>query len=452
MAFSKIPKPAAIKSANVQHLKTIKKIGLIGPFGGGNLGDAAIQKSMIDNIRQFHPHADIYGFSLQPQDTEARHGIPTYPIGKEANFADYCWWRGATENSLSSQLTNFLVRWRQQQTSNSMLRKLGSRFIFGALESLAWSRAYQNFQYLEIDLLIVSGGGQLDDYWGGAWRHPFTLLRWCLFAKMNGTKFLIVSTGAGPINSFLGKLFTRMTLSLADYRSYRDADSQQYVEEIVGFKSDDPVYADLAFSLPIDSYQPSDRNSRYLAVVGISPMSYCHPEIWPEKNRSAYSQYLNKLALFIVWLTQQQYAVALFPGQTSHDRLAIDDLQELLIAKQVPAQQIIQQPILTVDELMNQLADLDLVIASRFHSVLLSLLMNKPTLALSYHRKINALMADTGQTDYCLSIDDFEVETMKNKFIKIKTDYQQIEQQLAIATQEYQSSLAKQYEYIFKNF
>ena len=450
MASSEFSEQSTIKSANVRHFNSTKKIGLLGPFGGGNLGDAAIQKSMIDNIRQFHPQAEIYGFSLQPQDTESRHGIPTYPIGKEANFADYCWWRGATENSLSSKLTNFLVRW--QQTTNSILRKLGSRFIFGTLESLAWWRAYQNFQFLELDLLIVSGGGQLDDYWGGAWGHPFTLLRWCLFAKMNDTKFLIVSTGAGPIDSFLGKFFTRMTLSLADYRSYRDADSQQYIEEVVGFTSDDPVYADLAFSLPIDSYQPSPKNSQYQAVVGIGPMSYYHPETWPEKNRSVYSQYLSKLATFIVWLTQQQYAVALFPSQTSHDQLAIDDLQELLIAQQVPTQQIIQQPIFTVDELMNQLADIDMVVASRFHGVLLSLLMNKPTLALSYHPKIDALMADMGQSDYCLSIDDFEVETMKNKFMKFKTDYQQIEQQLAIATQEYQFSLAKQYEYIFKNF
>ena len=437
-------------SVNSQNCDSTLKIGLMGPFGGGNLGDAAIQNSAIANIRRLHPQAQIYGFSLKPKDTELRHGIPTYPIGKEANSADYYWWKGITENSLSTKLTNVLARWAKLP-SRSLWQKISTRFIFGTLETQAWVRAYQNFQALDLDVLMVSGGGQLDDYWGGAWGHPFTLLRWCLFAKMNGTKFMIVSTGAGPIDSTLGKLFTRITLSLADYRSYRDADSKRYIQEVVGFRGgdDDLVCADLAFSLPIDSYQRTLENTKYRAVVGIGPMSYYHPQSWPEKDQSVYSEYLNKLASLTAWLSEQQYAIALFPGQTKHDKLAIGDFKQLLIEKGVPQEQIIERPILKVDDLMNQLADIDIAIASRFHGVLLSLFMNKPTLALSYHPKIDALMEDTGQGEYCLSIEDFELDTTKEKFTAIANNYRQIQTQLASKTQAYKSCLANQYEHLF---
>lgn len=440
-----------IKPNNPRHLRSIEKIGLMGPFGGGNLGDAAIQKSMIGNLRRLNPQMEVYGFSIKPEDTELRHGIITYPINRAANSIDYLWWKGRAKNSLSAKLTNLAIYW-QKKLSRSLPQKITLKILTSILEFLAWFRAYKNLKQLNLDLFIVSGGGQLDDYWRGAWGHPFTLLRWCLMAKLSHTPFIIVSVGAAPINQPLSRLFTHITLSLASYRSYRDEDSKRYIEKIVGFKKNDPVYADLAFSLSTESYQKSFHNTRYKGIVGFGPMSYCNPKSsWPEKNERVYRKYLDELSTFAVWLTQQNYALALFPGQTSHDQLAIADFKELLKRKDVADEQIVERSILTVDELMSQLVDLDFVIASRFHGVLLSLLMNKPLLALSYHRKINMLMANTGQSEYCLPIGNIEVEVMKDKFISISNNRQKIKEQLAIKTQEYQSSLAKQYDYIFRN-
>jgi len=441
-----------IKLDSSKNSNSIKKIGLIGPFGAGNLGDAAIQTSMIANLQAKNPKLEVYGFSLEPNDTESRHGIKSYPINKAANSIDYFWWRGTSKSSFASKLTDFWLEW-QKNTHNFLLRKVGSKIMTNILEVLAWFRSNRNLKQLDLDLLIVSGGGQLDDYWNGAWGHPFTLLRWCLSAKLNGTKFLIVSVGAAPIDQSLSKLFTRTTLTLADYRSYRDEDSKKYIERVVGFKKDDPFLADLAFSLPIKSYQKSSQDNRYQGIVGIGPMSYCNPNsAWPEKNEAIYSGYLQKLADFAVWLSERDYALALFPGQTAHDKSAIEDFKALLQQKGVKEELIIEQSILTIDNLMNQLVDLDFAIASRFHGVLLSLLLNKPTLALSYHPKIDALMEDTAQAAYCLQIDELEIDVMQAKFNSMIDNRQKIQEQLANRTQEYKSSLAKQYDYILQNF
>src|ERR1700735_1467658 len=55
-------------------------IGLLDHMGYGNLGDAAVQESVIANIKKRLPNARLVAFSLSPEDTIKRHGIPCYPI------------------------------------------------------------------------------------------------------------------------------------------------------------------------------------------------------------------------------------------------------------------------------------------------------------------------------------------------------------------------------------
>ena len=45
-----------------------------------NLGDAAIQDALIANILLRHPLARIFGITLNPGDTEERHGVVSFQI------------------------------------------------------------------------------------------------------------------------------------------------------------------------------------------------------------------------------------------------------------------------------------------------------------------------------------------------------------------------------------
>src|SRR5215475_10579994 len=56
------------------------KIGLLDHLGGGNLGDDALLDATIYNIKKRWPGAELHGFSMNPDDTRARHGLPCYPI------------------------------------------------------------------------------------------------------------------------------------------------------------------------------------------------------------------------------------------------------------------------------------------------------------------------------------------------------------------------------------
>lgn len=416
-----------------------KKIGIMGPFGFGNLGDAAIQEAMLQHVRECVPTAQIYGFSLNPEDTEKRHGIPSYPIGRMAQNG----WQIPGDAASATFLERLAVRFHSH--SNPISRKLGTL----TAEFAGLSRASRILK--EFDMFIVSGGGQLDDYWGGPFHHPYTLFVWSLLARRHKVPFYIVSVGAGPLNTRMSRLFDRWALSLATYRSYRDADSKRFVKNVVGFDRDDPVYPDLAHSIKINSQTTRPVSDK--PIVGLGPMTYFDPRIWPESDSAIYGRYLDKLADFTTWLIHERYKIVFFTGEAVHDRWTVDDLQQLLTARGVtPAEgQIIDEPIETVEQLLSQLAKTDLVIASRFHGVLLSLRLYKPVVALSYHKKINELMADTEQGDYCLSIADFQVETLKERFKSLEASRHQASAQIAQHVNEYRAALDEQYATIFAN-
>lgn len=423
----------------MSNMNGIKKIGIMGPFGFGNLGDAAIQEAMLQHVREYVPNAQIYGFSLNPEDTEERHGIPSYPIGRMAKNG----WQTPGDGTNATLLERLAVRFRTH--NSSVIRKLGAFFAEFAGLSRA-SRILKGF-----DMFIVSGGGQLDDYWGGPFHHPYTLFVWALLARLRKVPFYIVSVGAGPLNTRLSRLFDKWALSLATYRSYRDADSKRFIKNVVGFDRDDPVCPDLAHSIKVNVQTNKPQSDK--PIIGLGPMTYFDPRVWPESDSAIYSNYLNKLADFTTWLINEGYKIVFFTGEAVHDRWTVDDLRQLLDKRGVEAAegQIIDEPIETVEQLLSQLMKTDMVIASRFHGVLLSLRLHKPVVALSYHKKINELMADTGQGDYCLSIADFQVEALKERFTHLAANRMTANAQIAQRINAYQADLDKQYKAIFTN-
>lgn len=416
------------------------KIGLFGPYGCGNLGDASIQQAMIQNIRRYYPDAEIYGFSLNPEDTESRHGIPSFPIGRVGWIDD---------PKHSNRRAKKIAAWLHKQP-NRHLRKL-ERWVLRVPVELGL--VVQSFQNLKgFKLLIVSGGGQLDDYWGGPWSHPYRILRWAILSKLRGTNFIFVSVGAGPLDYKLSRFFIRQALSAASYRSYRDESSKLFMQKC-GFNRDDPVFPDLAFSLKVKDLPCKMPEPGAKAVVGIGPMSYFDPRNWPESDANIFMAYLSKLASFAEWLIRQGHRLVLITGDIFPDREAIRDFRGILDQRQVTYEdgQVIENLISTVDDLLDSIALTDVVIASRFHGVLLSQLMNRPVLALSYHPKIDALMEEYGQAEYCLSIDEFDLEMLIERFTDLMNNYESIKLAVTSQTAKNRTLLEEQYDLIFRN-
>jgi len=416
----------------------VRKVGVLGQFGYGNLGDAAIQEAMIGHIREHFPQAEVVGFSLNPADTEQRHGIRSYPISRTS------WADPRPASSPSRRLAIWLHNSRLPAARQLERWALRLPLEFGLLAD-----AYRNLGGL--NHLIISGGGQLDDYWGGGgpWSMPYMLLKFASLARLRGIAISVVSVGAGPVEAPLSRLFLRLALALAGYRSYRDAYSLAYVRDVIGYKGPAAVFPDLAFSLPVDRFPPRMAPSGR-PLVGIGPLGYFREGSWPKADAATYAAYLDKLTDFVGWLLDRSYAVTFIPGEAKHDAPPIADLRQCLEQRiGDPGGALVANNIQTVSDLLAVLARLHLVCAARFHTIVLSQLAGVPALALSYNAKIDALMQDTGQARYCLPIDHFDLNTLKARFLELEANRERVRQEVDTRSRQYRAALEQQYEQLF---
>jgi polysaccharide pyruvyl transferase WcaK-like protein len=102
-----------------------------------------------------------------------------------------------------------------------------------------------------------------------------------------------------------------------------------------------------------------------------------------------------------------------------------------------------------VEQLWQQLAETDVVVATRFHNVLLALMLGKPVLALAYHEKVTSLMASVGLARHCHPVSPLDPETLLGRFEAVEAEAPAIERSLVAKAAQNRMSLEEQYGRIF---
>jgi len=382
-------------------------------MGYGNLGDAATQDAIIENIRKRVPDADIVGFSLNPEDTRARHNIVSYSITH---------WHPRLEQSGPPSTSG-------TKTAYSKLKSLGKKIPFIPLIVRRGLNLLREVKHLvrtfkmlrSLDTLVIAGGGQLGDLWRGAWSHPYNVFKFSALTKLANRKLIFLNVGAGPLSNSVSRFFARCSVRLADYVSFRDRESLALIQQL-GLKRAMVVFPDSVYALPIIQGDDPILTSTSKPLVGINPIGYCDPRIWAKKDQGRYVRYLKNLTTFCLWLLQQGYRLRIYPSELSVDLYACDDLKQQLF-KTVPQAEVdglFYPPTPDVNSLLAQMAQLDFVITSKFHGVIFSHLLAKPVVALSYHNKIDDLMRAAGHGQDCLNIETFDCERLKNTFLSVE--------------------------------
>jgi len=300
-----------------------------------------------------------------------------------------------------------------------------------------------------LDRLLISGGGQLSDDWGGPWEHPLSMLRWVLYARWAGTDVQVVSVGAGPFLRRPTALLLRLMLAMTSYRSYRDLRSR----ELVGhwdFTWPDRVVPDLAFSLPPVAAAAAGR--RQPARIGLSPMSYCYPRTgaWPQLDRRRYERYRALLRELTERLLARGHQVVLLNSNLGSDSSVFEELCAELRSPggELPSG-LIAEPTRDLDHLLQQLSSVDLLITSRLHGVILAYVHGRPAIAMSYDPKIEAVMEPFGQSPYSLPIEQSSADAVDARLARLLDGFERERQRIEERADAHRELLEEQYDRLF---
>lgn len=402
--------------------QTPTKISLFGHFGTMNFGNEATLLVMVSRLRLLFPNCEFCCICTSPENVIATHGIEAVP-----------------------HTVRSVRIWDRQVP-------LGKRLRMATLGLSAEIREYiRAWKALKgTDMLIIPGTGLLTDAFGCSGWGPYGLLKWSLIGKLRRCKVMFVSVGAGPLGSAPGRFFVKLALSLADYRSYRDVPSREVVEGIGVRAKDDRIYPDLVFGLSLP-LPPTAAVHEGRQVVGLGLMGYSAKYSFASPRRDTYERYVESCAAIVGWLLDRDYDVKLLVGDEDVDTFVIDDLRALLrgrLASDVD-ERLTDHPIGSVHELLSQLRATDLVIATRFHNVLMSFLLGKPVVAISFHHKCSSLMSDMGLSEYCHDINQMDADTLIEQFQALVHHADEVTRLLAQRVEEARSALDEQYEALF---
>jgi polysaccharide pyruvyl transferase WcaK-like protein len=401
------------------------RVVLYGQFGTGNAGNDGSLQAALYHFRNNQPDADFLCVCTGPEEISRRMGIKAVPIGPS-----YIHHNDSSGGS-----------------SKSRVRKIWYRLTS---EISFWLNNPSTFQ--PGDQFIVVGTGAVDDMGvRHPWNSPYELYKWCKTAKMGGAQVLFVSVGVGPIRNSISRFIMLNALRLADYRSYRDLSSFDFLHSVGFDTSADLLYPDIVFSLPLEEYTSSAQNHEVARKVGLGLINYFGWQNDIHHGEGIHQEYISKIRHFVTWLLDEGYTLRIVTSDV-FDQKTVQEIVDYVGASgnNLWLNKLSVEQVESIDDLLFQLNNTDIVIASRYHTVLCSLLLGIPVISLGYHEKNVALMREMGLEANCQHIETFTVEQLIDQFKSCITgDRQSVTERIKQQCDRYRQQLDEQYCNIF---
>jgi polysaccharide pyruvyl transferase WcaK-like protein len=394
------------------------KVILYGHFGTGNIGNDSSLEAALYHVKKLRSAADIICVCSGPGEISERFGIQALSMSGAH----------AEEQATGGVLSRVRRLWH----------RLTDEILFW-LQRPNWFRP--------ADLFIVVGTGAVDDMAvRRPWHAPYELYKWCKTAKWGGASVIFLSVGVGPIVNRVSKFLMLKALKMADYRSYREQAAFDYLHGIGYDTTGDLLYPDVVFSLPLEALTTTTNDPSSEKVVGLGLLNYYGWRHDPSIGESVYQEYLSKIKRFAIWLLKHGYKIRIISGDTT-DLRPVQELKRFIMKEEGDGLQtkLAAENITNVRELFNELAQTDIVVASRFHNVLCALMLERPVISLGYHEKNINLMSNMGLGNYCQNIEEFTFEKLVEQFECYVSDLGQAIQLIHGKKEEYRQLLDEQY-------
>jgi polysaccharide pyruvyl transferase WcaK-like protein len=399
------------------------RIALYGNFGKLNLGNECTLRATVQNLKLCASEAELFCICSNPDNVSKDHGLAAVAFSEESERSAVGREPARTDgvSSRASLFGRLSGRWRREV-----------REFRRAFRLLNGARA-----------LILVGTGMLEDEDGDiSW--PLVTVRWVLAARLRRCRIIALSIGVGPFSHWGPRLLSIGILKSAHYVSYRDQECKDYVARAGLGTRRHSVVPDLAFSLAMpDGGHRLNRSGGLTIGVGVIDRSKFASD-------RDYLTYVETLAIFVQWLGEKGIRVRVIHGDGLYDGESLRILRQMFadrgIADNVDALSV--PSIGSLDDLLEVLGQLDLVVASRYHNMILALMVGKPVIALSYHWKFDSVMRCFQLSDYVRPVGAFSLSWLQEQTLDAASKFAPLESGLLRIASHCRSQVMRQYELI----
>ncbi|MDA8216497.1 MAG: polysaccharide pyruvyl transferase family protein [Dehalococcoidales bacterium] len=309
-------------------LRRVYRVGISGSYGGLNLGDEAILRVIVTELRRSVP-VEITVFSRNPADTLARHDVDR------------------------------------------------------ALPVRQLSRQEVRPEVARLDLLILGGGGILFDSEAGIY------LREAMLAHELGVPVMVYAIGAGPLRSPAAQRMVRDCLGRAAVVTVRERRARQVLEE-AGLQDDIIVTADPALllepqPLPEDALRREGMDgSRRLVGISVREPGAAAPDIKQEEYHqllaNAADYMVDRLDADLVFVPMEPHVL-----DTQHSHAVIARMA-------YPRRATVLKGEYTSGQILTLMENFAFAVGMRLHFLIFAALQRVPFVALPYASKVTGFL------------------------------------------------------------
>lgn len=358
---------------------------ITGGWGYGNKGDNAIFEGMRQSFSEAFPSERLIVTSYSRQEMREQHSIDAIEsvhrlLGKRAPLGLFRWLG--------------VMIWRMSGLKMLLVPSLKRH-----------QKLMQN-----ASAVVMGGGGYFNDAWPDMLRSRYVEID---LARSVGTPIIIYGQTVGPFSQQTINRSLKRYLGYVQRIAYRDAQSLKVLEAADVPESKRVLSADEANLLSVrPAVVPKSPGKLLVGVMAqkfrphLGPSGPSAPGSIPDEET-----YIQRVTDGLLLLAEARPDVEyVFIPSTRWDEPVVEDVANRVKSILQDRVTMVSDP--DANQFISLCQNVDLMISTNMHPVILATTASVPSIAISYHYKLDDYMASVGQGDSIHKIDDFAADAI----------------------------------------
>jgi len=375
----------------------MKHIYLSGGWGYGNKGDNAILDAMLQSIGEHLPEARVTITSYDTKEIRDLHNLDSIESIHSLFF------RKKTASAL-----NWLALGAWILTNNKITLTKDFKSHINTIK--------------DSSIVVMGGGGYFNDAWPNMLKSKYLEI---YIAHRLKKPIMMYGQTIGPFNKKTITKSLSKTLKKVDFIAYRDEQSATVLNLCDAIEKSALTADEVNLLKKHDKLENKEKNKKIgVMIQNLRPHSGVHGPSRPG-HITTEKQYINEVvnALKAVDQQLQGITVQIIPS-TSWDQGTCNKVFSKLSDLNINASKINTD---TAGNFVSACREVDVMLSTNMHPIILAATAAKPSIALSYHYKLDDYMQSIGLEEFNLRIDDFTARSLADKVIRTLEERAQLE-------------------------